>query len=144
MTGESVSGESVTGETDIARLLTGMMPVLDPATYVFATVTGEVPDGSGAIMTFAEDEGTTLILRQDRAAALGIAATFPCRRITLTIHSALEAVGFMAAITAALTRAGVGVNPVAGYYHDHLFVPADRAGGVMDILLDLARRQVPT
>jgi hypothetical protein len=134
----------MTGETDIARLLAGMTPVLDPATYVFASVTGEVPAGTRPIMSFAEDEGTTLILREDAAASLGIAATFPCRRITLMIHSALEAVGFMAAITSALARAGVGVNPVAGYYHDHLFVPRERADEVMGILRNLSRAGVPS
>ena len=53
--------------------------------------------------------------------------------ITLNIHSSLEAVGFLAAITARLAAAGMGVNPVAGYFHDHLFVPAERAEDAMAI-----------
>jgi hypothetical protein len=38
-----------------------------------------------------------------------------------------------------LARAGIGVNPVAGFYHDHLFVPAARAGEAMAVLRALAR-----
>ncbi len=47
-------------------------------------------------------------------------------------------VGFLAAITARLAAAGMGVNPVSAYFHDHLFIPADRAGEAMTILEALA------
>jgi hypothetical protein len=131
---------AMTGETDLARLVAGMTPALDPATHVFATVPGTaVPPDAGAILTFAEAEGVTLVLPLDRAAGLGLAAVFPCRRIVLTVHSSLDAVGFMAAVTAALARAEIGVNPVAGFYHDHLFVPEARAEDAMAVLQALAR-----
>ena len=58
--------------------------------------------------------------------------------ITLNVHSSLDAVGFLAAITTRLATAGMGVNPVSGYFHDHLFVPADRADEAMAILEALA------
>jgi hypothetical protein len=115
-----------------------MTPALDPVTYVFASVGSEVPQGTDPVMTFREDEGTTLIVTEDVAVAYGLASVFPCRRITLTIHSSLEAVGFMAAITTALARSGIGVNPVSGYFHDHLFVPKDRVTEAMEILHELA------
>ncbi len=50
-------------------------------------------------MRFIEREGTTLILAENQAKAAGLAGTFRCRMITLDIHSSLEAVGFLAAIT---------------------------------------------
>ena len=59
--------------------------------------------------------------------------------ITLNIHSSLEAVGFLAAITTRLAAAGMGVNPVSAFYHDHLFVPAERAEEAMELLRQLAR-----
>lgn len=58
--------------------------------------------------------------------------------ITLSIHSSLEAVGFLAAILPRLAAAGMGVNPVSAFHHDHLFVPADRADDAMRILEELA------
>lgn len=85
-------------------------------------------------MRLEEQEGTTLILTAEAAERAGLAATFPCRRITLTVHSALEAVGLMAAVATALADAGIGCNPVAGYHHDHLFVPAGRANDAMRAL----------
>jgi uncharacterized protein len=59
--------------------------------------------------------------------------------ITLDIHSSLEAVGFLAAITTRLAAAGMGVNPVSAFYHDHLFVPAERAEEALGLLRDLAK-----
>ena len=47
------------------------------------------------------------------------------------MHSALEAVGFLARITQRLAGLNMGVNPVSGFYHDHLFVPDDRADDAM-------------
>lgn len=127
------------GETDLRRLLSGMRPLLSPETYVFVTRRdGTLPDGLDPLMTFREAEGMTLIVRTEEAASNGLNAVFPCRLITLEIHSSLEAVGFLAAITARLASRGIGVNPVAAFHHDHLFVPADRAEEALQALLALA------
>ena len=74
-------------------------------------------------MLFREAEGISLILARDEAEALQLPFEYPCHMITLDIHSSLEAVGFMAHIARLLADAGISVNPVAGFYHDHLFVP---------------------
>ncbi|TIV96455.1 MAG: ACT domain-containing protein, partial [Mesorhizobium sp.] len=75
---------------------------------------------------------------ESQAKPAGLAGTFRCRMITLDIHSSLEAVGFLAAITAKLAAADMGVNPVSAFYHDHLFVPAERAEEALAILGQLA------
>ena len=65
---------------------------------------------------------------------------FPSRMITLNVHSSLDAVGFLAKITNALAEEGnMGVNPVSGFYHDHLFVPETRADDAMKILQSLTK-----
>lgn len=126
----------MSGEHDPTTLLASMEPVLDPETYVFCTAP-EVPQVP-ALMIFQEAEGWTFILPKKLAAEEGIEGEFECQRITLNIHSALEAVGFLAKIIPALAAEGMGVNPVAGFYHDHLFVPADRGEDALAALLKLS------
>ena len=63
--------------------------------------------------------------------------------VTLTVHSALDAVGFLAAITTRLAAAGISVNAVSAFFHDHLFVPAERAEEAVEILCRLAADAKP-
>jgi len=130
----------MTGETDLSALLAANEPVLTDEVWVFATLPlgASIPHGVTPLMTYAEAEGLTLILRQDEAQAAGLAHLFPSRRITLNVHSSLEAVGFLAALLPALAAAGMGVNPVSAYFHDHLFVPADRADEALALLRQIA------
>lgn len=128
------------GETDLNKLLGSMAPELMPGVFVFATLPPGAPRPAGIdpVMLFREREGETLILREDEANAAFLSSIFPSRMITLNVHSALDAVGFLAAITGRLAAAGMGVNPVSGYFHDHLFVPADRATEAMAVLTAVA------
>ncbi|RJT39738.1 ACT domain-containing protein [Mesorhizobium waimense] len=128
------------GETDLKKLLATMTPELLAGFHVFVTLPPgmPVPGTLEPVMMFREREGTTLIVLEDEAKAAGLDAVFPCRMITLNIHSSLEAVGFLAAITAQLASAGMGVNPVSAFYHDHLFVPAELAEEAMELLRQLA------
>lgn len=117
-----------------------MSPELRDETFVFVTIAPEasVPE-LGSVMQFRETEGLTLIAPLEPTKRLGLAYEFPCRMITLNIHSSLDAVGFLAVITTHLAKLNVGVNPVSGFYHDHLFVPEDRATDVMTALMELAQ-----
>ena len=60
--------------------------------------------------------------------------------ITLSVHSALDAVGFIARVSTALAKENMGVNPVAGFYHDHLFVPDGRQEDALRVLHRLTRK----
>lgn len=130
----------MSGETDLGKLLASMRPELQADVHVFVTVADGSPQPKDIepVMIFREREGTTLILREDQAHDAGLTGTFRCRMITLTVHSALEGVGFLAAITARLSAAGIGSNPVSAFYHDHLFVPADRADDALRVLHELS------
>lgn len=130
----------MSGEVDLDVLLSSMSAKMAEGVYVFATLPDRsVPQGLNPRMVFQEDEGTTLILLQSEADAFGIAYEFPCRMITLNIHSALEAVGFIARIATELAKHGMGVNPVAGFFHDHLFIPLGREEDALKVISNLAK-----
>jgi len=125
----------MSGETDLSELLKTLSTTLVDGVYVFATVPdGSVPNDVTPRMMFREAEGITLILLKSDAEACGMAYEFPCRMITLEVHSSLEAVGFMARIATELARHGMGVNPVSGFFHDHLFVPDGREHDALRVL----------
>jgi len=128
------------GETNLTTLLATLKLTMSPETFVFITLSGlKLPPLSLQIqMSFREAEGTTIITTQDSADTCGIEYTFPCKMITLNVHSSLEAVGFMAAISTKLAENGIGVNPVSGYYHDHCFVPLGKENEAVKVLQDLA------
>ncbi len=127
----------MTGEMNLATLLRTLTAKLQPDTYVFATLE-TIPTGMTPRMIFVEDEGIALICTRAEAQVAGIAYSFPCRMITLEVHSALEAVGFIAHIATRLAAAGMGVNPVAGYFHDHLFIPEGREEDALAVIRDIA------
>ncbi|WP_439141121.1 ACT domain-containing protein [Planktotalea sp.] len=130
----------MSGEHDLNTLLRSMSATLLEGTFVFVTLPSrEVPATVTPRMVFQEGEGTTLILLKEEAIAQGYAFEFPARMITLNVHSALDAVGFIALIATKLAAAGMGVNPVAGFYHDHLFIPEDRADDALKILAQIAQ-----
>jgi hypothetical protein len=116
-----------------------LRPELDPASYVFVSVPAGTPPPAGLspLLSFVESEGATLIIESEAAAGAGLSGNFPCRRITLQLLTKLEDVGVMAAASSALACNGIPVNPVAGFYHDHLFVPENRAEEALAVLRNL-------
>ncbi|ANM04994.1 ACT domain-containing protein [Rhizobium phaseoli] len=115
------------GVTDLATLLATMDPVLQEGEFAFCTLSEEAFATSQPLEPlglFREAEGVTVILPVEVAVERGFVIGTPLRWITLNVHSALEAVGLTAAFATALTREGISANVVAGYYHDHIFLPA--------------------
>ncbi len=123
-------------------LIANMAPILDEQAYLFATVPAgtELPAELKPRMQFVEAEGITLIIDESAAQTHGIEGAYPCRCITLRVHSELAAVGFLAAVCSRLAAASISTNAVAGYYHDHLFVPANRAQDALQILKYMAQQ----
>ena len=131
----------MSGITNLDVLLSTMTPSLAPGEFVYCSV----PEAKLAALLrlkplglFREAEGVTLILPAEVAKAQELPASAPMRCITLNVHSALEAVGLTAAFATALTREGISANVVAGYFHDHIFVPSADAERALEALLSLA------
>jgi hypothetical protein len=113
---------------DLPAMLAGLSPVLHPGAWQFVVCDGPPPENAFALIR--EAEGVTAIVPQEGGAFA---------RITLGVHSALEGVGLTAAVAGALAAAGIACNVVAGFHHDHLFVPLGRAEEAQAILLALAQ-----
>ena len=65
-----------------------------------------------------ESEGVSYVLERHDADRLGLSYDFVAGWISLTVHSALEAVGLTAAVSAAFTKQGISCNVIAGLFHD--------------------------
>jgi hypothetical protein len=134
------ASNSATGQRDLKTLLKTMSPVLQDGEYVFCSVSeAELRDLSPwPLSMFREAEGITVIMPVDQAKKANLFVGSRWRLITLSVHSDLEAVGFLAAVAKALAEVGISVNAVSAYYHDHLFVPSQKAEAALTCLLNVA------
>lgn len=123
-------------ESDLEILLREMRPFLHPQAVVFTYLSEHTYPtlDLAPIATFREDEGITVILSQREAEQCHLPFDGVWAWITLRVHSALNAVGFLARITTALAQSGISVNVFSAYYHDHLFVPWERRFEAMEVL----------
>jgi hypothetical protein len=129
----------VNAEANLSVLLASMAPELRPGDYVFSTVAGQqAVTGVEVLASVTEPEGLSLVTTREQADRVGLAYDFVAAWVTLRVHSALDAVGLTAAVSSALAEAGISCNVIAGYHHDHLLVPVDRAQEALTVLLDLA------
>ncbi len=130
----------MTGETDLGILLRNMKPKHVLGEYVFCSM-----DESGEVfvepplLVFREDEGLTVVIPREVAESHQLEFDSTWGLITLSVHSDLGAVGFLARITHELAQAGMSVNVVSAFYHDHLFVPIEEVELVMELLASLSK-----
>ena len=125
------------GERNLETLIRTMQPQLKAGKWVFRTspTLFDATTLESAILMFKEPEGVTII-----SPATDEDVDVPTwAMITLSIHSDLEAVGFLAAITTALAAMDIPVNAVSAYFHDHIFVPYERHEDAMECLRCMMR-----
>jgi hypothetical protein len=125
------------GERNLETLIKTMQPQLSDGKWVFRTSESgfDVTALQTAILMFREPEGVTII----NPATQADVALPTWAMITLSIHSDLEAVGFLAAITTSLAAMDIPVNAVSAYYHDHIFVPYERRDDALECLRCMMR-----
>ncbi|MBN2042602.1 MAG: ACT domain-containing protein [Candidatus Aenigmarchaeota archaeon] len=128
------------GMKDLGKLLKTMKPAVVPGEYVFCSLSNEeFPKlDKEPVLFFREREGITVIISKEEAESKSLEYSGVWGMITLSVHSDLHAVGFLAEISRHLAEAGISLNVVSGYYHDHLFVPYGKTGKAMDILESLS------
>lgn len=129
-------------ETDLSVLLKNLNPMASSENYIFTTLPADKLSStlvSVAKGMFQEREGTTLILPVTAAKQANLQFEGYYRCITCEVHSSLDAVGMTAAMSTALGNAGISANVVAAYYHDHIFVPAEKVDVALDVLTSLSK-----
>lgn len=120
------------GQRDLAVMLRTLQPQFGVTAFEFVTKERASADELATAMAVVrEAEGITLVRptspRDDAMAC-----------ITLTVHSSLEAVGLTAAVAGALAEHHIACNVVAGFFHDHVFVPWPDRDAAMSALRALA------
>lgn len=136
------------GETDLSKLLRSLTWECAAGEYMFCTAPPgfQLPQGVDPQMVFNErGRGTTYVVLADDVAKLDevvrSTATLRSKMITLTVHSSLEAVGFIAEISRRLAERSIPCNVVAAYFHDHLFIAPDKVDDVLLTLSEIQRRR---
>ena len=127
------------GEANLDKLLVLLQPKLLDGEYVFCTPPDLRYSDLGELKPLAcyqEEEGLSLLLEKQVADTAEFRYNSVFRGITLSVHSSLDAVGFTAAVTNKLASKGISANVVAAHYHDHIFVPADKAEFALRVLTE--------
>lgn len=129
----------MTGIKELQQLIHGMTPVLNKGEYVFVSVQDiSQIEREKTICELREKEGITVVLPKSYADELKLTYDFVASWITLEIHSSLEAVGLTAAFSAELAKNNISCNVVAGFYHDHIFVPVKDSEKAIRVLTRLS------
>lgn len=141
--GDRLATPQIMAISALKDMLTEMTPTLSPVPFVFCctqsseTVSAALPDVWALVV---EAEGTTLVLPKHRAVQLGFDTTLSMACITLMVHSSLQGVGLTAAVSQSLAAVDCPCNVVAGYHHDHVFVPYHRGGEALAVLQGLQQQ----
>ncbi|WP_170608205.1 ACT domain-containing protein [Ruegeria arenilitoris] len=114
-------------------MIAGMRPAIQPGEFAFVIWPKDKVWPKGTRASIVEAEGLSLVVPIDAAPSDALAM----RCITLQVHSSLEGVGLMAAVSDTLAKSGIPANVIAGYHHDHVFVPTHQAQTALDLLMTL-------
>ena len=127
-------------EKNLETLLSSMNPLLHSEEFVFCSVREHELRSLDItpLCLFREDEAVSLILEKHAADRASLKHTGVWSLITCKINSDLMAVGFLAAMSNILADAGIAVNAVSAYFHDHLFVPSHQANEALELLRQLS------
>lgn len=130
------------GEIDLDKILESLNPELSEEEYIFCTSKNKIAKlrGLEPWAIIEEQEGTTYILERRKAESNKIDFESVFKRITITVYSSLNSVGLTAVISRWLSECGISANFVSGYYHDHVFVPIDRAEEAERIIMAIGNR----
>lgn len=133
----------MSGLADLNQLLRQLNPSLCEQEFVFICHPHTQPSNGieqHAVATVVEQEGRTFVVPKHAADQWGESYAAVFRQITLQVQSSLEAVGLTAAVANRLFQHGIAANVIAGFHHDHIFVPSPQACNAMLALQTIQQR----
>ena len=111
---------------------------LNKGKYVFCSVNNlKNIEISNVIGSFREIEGYSIIISKDEAIKKKLTFYFISAWITLKLNSSLDSVGLTSTFSKALSDEKISCNIVAGYHHDHIFVPYKEKDKAMKVLNEI-------
>ena len=116
--------------TELEKVLASLRIERRRASYTYVAVDAATTLDPGIDALIREGEGISAVVSLDEAAARGWPVGVELAWLTVAAETSLEAVGITAALSGALSRAGIAANVLAALHHDHLLVPVadvDRA-----------------
>lgn len=134
--------------SDLSELLRRMEPEMKEGKYYIAAVDSSQLMALAnyldyVLCIFREEEGLTVVFSEEIKDGIskmtGKEVAGPFALITLSVHSDLMAVGFLAKVTEALAREKISVNAFSAYHHDHLLVPFERKDDALRALQKLSQ-----
>ncbi|MGX5172560.1 ACT domain-containing protein [Aliikangiella sp. IMCC44653] len=130
------------GETDLKKLIATMQPQLSDKSFVFCCI--DLAQWEKVLLIkpigfFQEEDGFTLIVEKQIAQQYQLEYSGEYKKITLQVYSSLQAVGLTAAVATQLAKFNISANVVAGYHHDHIFVPLGTENTAIDCLQQLSK-----
>lgn len=122
----------------LEEALATLNPQLE-GSYVFVT-SDTLPPGLTPFAVIEEAEGKTLIIPAAQAMQYGFGSHPVFARITPGTPTSLSSVGITATITQTIASRGIPCNVIAGFYHDHFFVPEKHGREVVSVLENLSKQ----
>lgn len=107
--------------------------------YVFTTH-AQIPDDVEVFASVREQEAVTSVIPVTEAERLGLPTEPSYTRISIGAKTSLDMVGITSMLAQTLASREIPCNVIAGFYHDHLFVPENQAGEAQALLNALSKQ----
>lgn len=107
--------------------------------YVFTTH-APIPDDVQVFASVREQEAVTSVIPVAEAERLGLPIEPSYTRISIGAKTSLDTVGITAMVAQTLASREIPCNVIAGFWHDHLFVPENQAGEAQALLNALSEQ----
>ena len=130
------------GVKDLRKLMTSLSPHLIDGDFVFCTIQDAKYGDFAELLpmaSYCEDAALTLLVTKENADKAGFTYESIFKCLTLKVHSSREEVGLTAAISNKLAERGISANVIAAYYHDHIFVQAEKVDAALSALNEFTR-----